>query len=260
MADDNNSILDLLSEHYSKKAKSSSAKEKKIEKCEIDEFVKRKQREEKYKKTPISKWANIDFLRFLDNALKVYGTKRVFQNARTDSQHMAKLYDSLAQFLQKKMSNQILKEYLEWWTNLYADRLGEKELYLANLYDPKYVGKYLLRFADEQIHTVIPKTNQDKISDVQMYDLGGLPILLVKRGIVVASQFIQSTGDRNWRIAVENALSGMGKGILETVGQATLSNGPYRGEPIDFVSIAKISFEKNGVETFKNVMFRQSFV
>lgn len=258
MSDEKDFIFDVLAKQKAKQ-KSKSKTKPAMDKCAIDELVHKMALRDQHKIKPVSQWNNNDFINFIDVSLKVFGAKRCQTNIRRDSVMVSAIYDALATILGSKMSNQILREYLEWWTSIYADRHVNSGVYLNRLADVKYVGKFCKRYADEADVVVDkPKPKLD-LDHAQIYELGGLPMLLIKRGIVIACNVLQQKNSMDWRFQIEKSLDSMNKKVLEMVEKATLDLAPYDCSAFDFINMTKAIFAKNSIQAFDGLNYKSVF-
>jgi hypothetical protein len=171
----------------------------------IQKAVKRKIKEQQFKSKSCLHWSNVDFLHYLDFMLKDFGVRRI-KNTRTDSEVLNKLHDRLTLVLKDRtvMSNMILKEYLEWWCSIYATKLSGSETYLKNLLEDQQIKKFSSRFQ-------VSERSSNEEDDALIFSLGGLELLLMKKGINATQKYLDSQGVLNKEFLVKEALGRFSK-------------------------------------------------
>lgn len=171
----------------------------------IQKAVKRKIKEQAFKSKSCLQWTNMDFIHYLDFMLKDFGVKRI-KNIRTDSDVLNQLHDRLNLELRDRtvMSNLILKEYLEWWCSIYATKLSGSDTHLKSLIQEQQIKKFSSRFQ-------VIERESDSGDEGLIYSLGGLELLLMKKGITAAQKYLGSQGIVNKETLVKEALARFSK-------------------------------------------------
>ena len=216
-------------------------------------MVKRKKRQESFKTKSCPQWGNMDFLRYLDFMLKDYGVLRHASNARRDSDQLNHLYDLLVKKLGSRMDNLVLREYMEWWCSIRAPRLTGSGMWLSGMLKSQPISRFSSRFTQE--HT---EASQPSVSDEDIYNLGGLSMLLTQRGLVLSHRVMESLG-KNAKQEIQAVLGKFQKATLLKSMEATIANSPYRGSVIDFVSLSSLYLLKHELSVFVGLDYRKYF-
>lgn len=233
----------------------------------IEMWVKRKKRQESFKGKQIDDWTNVDFLRYLDYMLKEFGVVRAKENTRRDSDKINHLYDRLVKQLTVEMSNSILKEFLEWWCSIWAPRLTGSEFHLNLLIQEYQVTRFASRYDKNDIplapsvistkQTVAPSP---PISDDGIYDLGGLGLLLMKRGLVIGYRILKSRGVLHVDKTMEKTIGQFSKEVLISVLKITFRGSPYpESDRVDFISFATSALDRFGLTDYAQVQYGTYF-
>ena len=221
----------------------------------IEKWAKRKKRQESFKGKPCEEWTNVDFLRYLDSMLKDFGVSRAVENVRRDSERINQLYDSLAKPLQTKMSNLVLKEYMDWWVSIWAPRLTGEELHLYHLNQGYQTSRFVKRYEEDTIEEVESKTQPiTTISDDEIFDLGGVSLLTVKKGLVASHRALKKRMASNPQQEIQDVLRSLSKSMLVDVMNLTIQQSPYLwDDTVDFISLALPELQKHGLTQFSNL-------
>ncbi len=222
----------------------------------IAKWAKRKKSQESFKSKTIADWTNVDFLRYLDYMLKEFGVVRAKENTRRDSDKINHLYDRLVKRLVATMSNSILKEFLEWWCSIWAPRLTGSEFHLNLLVQDYQVNRFANRYKEADTEaTIIPKqpkqTDVPMMDDESIYDLGGLSLLLMKRGLVVGCRELKKRGVSNIDQVIQKTISQFNKEVFMSVLKITLQQSPYpKLDTVDFISIVTPALNRFGLAEY----------
>lgn len=232
----------------------------------VEKWAKRKKKEQSFKYKNCDEWNNTDFLNYLDSMLKEFGVCRLKGNLRKDANTLNRLYDALAKPLQTQMNNSVLKDYLDWWCSIWAPRLNGGEFYLEAIIRDYQVARFVTRheeakeIEDANRSSETASTEQLEASNNDIYNFGGLTLLLMERGIVSAYQILmkQHTVDPEAKIGFE--LNKFSEDILISVVNLTCNCSPYSSEyEIDFISLVSPYLQKFGVTAFLNLNHTQYF-
>ena len=222
----------------------------------LDKLVKRQQRKEQFKKRNITEWTTVDFVNYLDVILKEFGIIRVKRNTRLDSNQINKLYDEIANLLKIDMTNDILKEYIEWWCSIYAAQMSGQDFYLQNLSKEYQIKRFVSRYGQngqtkEQNQLINIPVASTVVNDDILYDVGGLNLLIMKRGIVVGYKIIRKNTN-NPLSALRDSLVNFDSKTLINVMNITIQNSPYSSSDfVDFMTIAEPFLQKYKINDFK---------
>lgn len=225
----------------------------------IGRWAKRKKRQESFKRKPTEDWTNTDFLHYLDFMLKEFGVVRAKENTRRDSDKVNHLHDRLAKQLSVSMNNHILKEYIEWWCSIWAPRLTGSEFHLNLLIQDYQISRFSNRYkkedaVEDQTKPAQTTTLSGTINDDGIYDLGGLSLLLMKRGLVVGYRMLRKRGFSHVDNMMSQTVEQFNKTILENVLKITLQGSPYpEDDKVDFISLATPALNRLGLTEYLQV-------
>lgn len=197
----------------------------------------------KRKNRPIKDWTNSDFVVFANDLLKHYD---IFLLNNCPDQ-IAHLYDTLARCLRERMSNDILKKYIEWWSGCFASAQTESELYIQCLRNEKYIRMFL----DQFLRDAPDQTEKVEADDDTLFSAGGLPMVLMSKGIVAGCRVLRDRGEKNVFTKVSKALKELSGKMLESSLNITISSAPYpNSDKVDFISIAKPAIDYHGIKGY----------
>lgn len=230
----------------------------------LTKWAKKKKQQESFKRKTTEEWTNADFLRYLDFMLKDFGVARSLENMRRDSDKINLLHDKLAKQLEVDMSNVILKEYLEWWCSIWAPRLTGSEFHLNLLIQDYQINRFASRYQQEAPVQSVAVTgtpvSPSTINDDNIYDLGGINLLLVKRGIVVGYRMLRKRGISNADKVLKQAIEKLSEEVLVRVLKTTLRESPYPlADQVDFVSVASSAINRFGLSEYTQLNHRAFF-
>lgn len=234
----------------------------------IEKWAKKKKKQESFKRKPIDDWTNVDFLRYLDYMLKEFGVARAKGNTRRDSDKINLLYDKLVKQLSVPMSNSILREFVEWWCSIWAPRLTGEEFQLGLLVQDYQISRFVSRYKKEDIIKEVPDDllksqaidEPSTINDDSIYDLGGLSLLLMKRGLVVGCRILKRRGVPNVDQMIQETIGQFNKEVLVNVLKITLQGTPYpESDRVDFISFATSALNRFGLTEYTQVPYRAYF-
>ena len=229
----------------------------------ISKLAKKVQRTEKRRRMPVVEWTSVNFLTFINEQLKTYGFRLADTGRKYDL--LMRLYDKLAVHLGMLMSNQIFKEYLEWWIVTYAPTYNSHELAVQIMgrdsYIETFVDRYKSRLDTGKLEltkkSVVPKKD---ITDDKIYDTGGLPMLLMSRGIAISFNVMRSKGEKNIFTRISKSLREFSKDILLRTIEVTVNRAPYNESgKVDFVALAKPALDFYGIKKFKDLDYNEYF-
>lgn len=225
----------------------------------ILDLVKKRKRRESFKKKPCTQWNNADFLRYIDYTMREFGVARFTGNVRRDSDLINHLYDNFAKKIRDQMNNCVLRDYIDWWSSIWAPRLTGRGFYVQNLMDQSSIQRFLSRFDTPTPIVANTSPNVSSNEDHAIYDLGGLPLLVVKRGLVIGYSVIQKRSTEPQR-DLECVVKDLSKSMLTKVLRLTLHNGPYlQSNEFDFMSLASPFLVKWEIKEFSDVDFKDYF-
>ncbi len=262
--DETQMILNAMSQSSPRK------RSKKMDEVEPDLFCARKDdpiwklsesmaRKKKHARKPLREWTSADLLKHLNEILSIHDL-RLERAAARDREVMSSLYDQFVDCL-PEMSNKVMKDYLEWWVSCYAPTMHDREIYVNLLTQENYLKKFLQRY------NVTPTTTaptQERpapgVDDATLYKMGGLPMLLVSKGIVVSCRLLERLDEKDIFIRISKALRELPKNVLMDVMETTASGSPYDpSDEVDFVSLARPALSFYGLNNYLKLQYKQHF-
>lgn len=216
-------------------------------------------------------WEAPEFLQYLIKALSNHSVTLARVSAR-DKEDMAFLYDELVRRIGDEMSNAVMRDYLDWWTATYARKMYGDEVYARKLSTDHYLDQFV-RLKFNRTVDIIPESESASASvsappaathkevDAQtLYQMGGLPMLLRAKGVVIAAQVLREKGDTNWLMRISQSLHDFPKdAVLDTM-ERTVSGAPYSPDQmVDFISIARPALEYHRIRDYAGLNYRDHF-
>lgn len=232
----------------------------------IVQLVKEKNRKEKnetkWKKKSISQWTNTDFLKYISSLLSPFGIS-VHRSVR-DKDMIGRIYDSMLSKIPDKMSNHVLKQYLEWWVNVNSSYLNDA-VYIGTLLSSKIIDKFLIRFEDDETFCTDDKKGfktEDKDNSVTpeiLLKMGGLSMCLCSVGIVKTYELLKSLNESHIIERISKSLRNLSEDGVKQSLNTTIKLAPYKTDPVDFISIARAAIEYYGIKDFKGISYKDHF-
>lgn len=217
----------------------------------IEKWAARKKKQESFRNKPCKEWSMLDFSRYLDFMLKEFGVFRS-KNVARDCDYLNTLHDRLAKKLKSKMNNLVLRDYLDWWCSIWAPRYTASEVYLTLLMNDQQINRFVSRYKEreDEIAVEIPTEVKD-VSDVEIYNFGGLELLIMKKGIVVGNRVLRAKGVADAREELRKSLARFSKQALINTLNVTIQNAPYsRADQVDFISLSSPILLKHNMTDF----------
>lgn len=218
----------------------------------------------KKKKKPkrIENWSNTDFLKHLESSLEQEGLHLETTSLR-DRDLMAKIYDDIAEHLKDDMSNKVFRSYLDWWVSDCSRFMKAQIIFPAMLRSDKFVSRFLHEFHNMNIISEVEESleiEQPKTDINALYSLGGLPMILMSKGIVVAYTVMKEKGEDRIMARISDALRDLNKSSLIKCLDITMKTKYNKTEIVDFMSIAQPALIFHGIKNFNKVDYREFFV
>jgi len=216
--------------------------------------------ESKSKRKKLSQWTSSDFLRYINKMLSVHDLRLESTNIR-DRDNINRLYDVFAKQLQDKMSNVVLKEYLDWWISSYSPFMHDYHIYATTFLRDDLIGKFLSRYkvSNKEVQESELKPDTSVSEDV-LYEMGGLQMLLMSRGIVSSYRVLKSRNTLNPFLKISSTLRDFSKDIVRKTMEITLGLSPYNNDDIiDFISVAQPALDFYGLREFSNISYQGYF-
>ncbi len=130
----------------------------------------------------------------------------------------------------------------------------------------RYIEKFIAAYDVESTSACVLDTEKDDegasvdLSDHALFELGGLPMLLMTEGIVIAYKVLQERNESGVYQKLSVALRGLTRDAIEKVLDITLSKKPYNSKyAIDFISIAKPALEYYGIKGYADAKYEECF-
>ncbi len=223
----------------------------------ILDLAKKRKRRESFKQKSCGVWNNADFLRYIDFTMKEFGVSRIMGNIRRDGDYINQLYDRMVKKIGDQMSNEILRSYIDWWISIWAPRLTGSGFHLKNLLDDKHINRFFQRYREMEIES--PSNDQISEDDLMIFELGGLPLLAIKRGLVIGYHVATGKLPEPQR-ALQAVLGDLSREMLIAVVKATIQNAPYpKSCEIDFLGITAPFLKQENIVEFDNVSSESYF-
>ena len=222
--------------------------------------IKRKEKSEKRRSLSASEWNSKDFLVYTQDLLKPY---RVYleNNGSFGADMMSRVYDKLAQVFQDNMTNYILKEYLQWWVLLFGAGIRTHSIFVQTIGEEKYVAMFFKRY-NESIYGGEKKSTTKAVErdDETLFRTGGLPMLLMSRGIVRSHVFLRGKNDDASFTKISKTLRTFSVSVLKSTLDITSNGAPYPlGQKVDFISIARPALELHGLKEYLALDYNKFF-
>lgn len=226
----------------------------------------------KKRSKPLRYWEVPEFLQYLVKALSDHGVQLERVSAR-DREDVAYLYDELIRRIGDQMSNAVMRDYIDWWTSTHARKMYGSELCARSLSADHCLDQFVqIKFnkTTDIIPNVTPEstrvpaaTSEPTVKDVDsqtLYRMGGLPMLLRAKGLVVAAQILRDKEDQNWIMRLSQALHDFPKEAVVATMERTVASSPYKPEHmVDFISIARPALEFHRVKDYSGLNYQDFF-
>jgi len=232
------------------------------------DLVKKRQRCVRFKSKSCVQWNNADFLQYIDFTMREFGVSRLSGNTRRDGDCINQLYDCLVRKLGSKMNNNVLRSYIDWWSSIQAPKLTGSGFHLRNLMDDKYVSRFAQRYKvilDESEDEVVCATGsivedqEDPSDDLGIYSIGGLPLVVVKRGMVIGHEIAKEKVLEPQK-ALQAVLRDLSREVLVDVLRITLKNAPYPSSyEFDFIEVANPFLKQKEITEFSDMWSKSYF-
>jgi len=233
----------------------------------LDKLVKRNKRAESFRRKAIEEWSNVDFLRYLDYMLKEFKAVRDVENTRRDSEKINTLHDKIVKCITIEMNNHILKEYLEWWCSIWAPRLTGSSFNLSFLIQDYQIARFVSRYKKGNIVESSPIVFHDDtvletetVDDDKIYDLGGLALVIMKRGLVAGYRMLKKNGSLDAEQEIQDVIAKFNKNVFVNMFKITLQGSPYSdSDKIDFISLSLPILKRFGLTEYTQLSYNSYF-
>ncbi len=268
LVDERKLILDALKQSSPRKTKRRIMRE--IEPSLIDgndpilKAARREAKKAKRARKLVEEWTNSDFVHYLSQTMPTFGVE-LEKRGMPDVERMGKIYDKMVRRLGNRMDNHILKEYLDWWMSTCTDGLSSRNVYVKSLMNDWFLTKFYNRFDDlpaSPIAISLEKSQKhdSDLDENALYQLGGLPMVVMSKGIVVGHRVSKARGSSDSEKVLTSIINSFSKNVIRQVMLVTLVNAPYeRSDSIDFVTMMKPILSSHGIEEFFNMNYLDYF-
>lgn len=247
---------------------------------EIDDDVtnrlfKQKARSQSICTKNVNNWTNTDFLRYIKYLSGLSGIScSVLFSSVKEREVISKIYDKIAFHIQQDMNNSILREYIEWWINAYSYLMSGKEIYPSILVFDSYINKFISRFRLQSIpgngfsiHKNKEKeftnniaSKNEPIDSITLYNHGGLPMVIMSKGIVASYVVLQEKGINSVFTKISTTLQKLSKSALQKTMEITLNNAPYScTHVIDFIALARSALVYHNMKQYLSLHYKEYF-
>ena len=229
--------------------------------CSYDEVIARiGKKTRKPLKRNLSEWTNADFMRYLQELFSVRGMELSSVGIR-DREIIGKTYDSLAHRLKEEMSNEVLRDYFDWWITSYGSLDHRRQFSVYIFLSDRYIDKFVRRFGVSlKPQERLQERPQEVVDNFTLYKMGGLPLLLMSKGIVQTCSLLKERNEKNIFTEVVKTMQKFSKDTLLEIMEITLKGAPYpRKDEIDFISLARPVLEFYGLKKFINIKYQEYF-
>jgi hypothetical protein len=250
-------LTDLFAEYHTDELQDVGTVRVRGEKDPINELGRKEYQRKKKKTRPLHQWTATDFTSYLKECLKEMGVLlQVGGNARA-GQFVGNIHDNLVDLLKdyvEEITNEIIKDYLDWWMHTQAHRFSGAQITLGYLDSMDKLNTFCNRYRYEREETPMPnpvesetQVTTSQLTDEQLYGLG-LEMFLIERGIVNVYHFLQKIRHTAAVAAIQHATDSFSKPVLQSLIKKTLDGAPYRGEFVDFFDVVRPALVKNGLQ------------
>ena len=227
-----------------------------------------------YKNKPYKEWNLKNYLSYIQECLQVYDITLETRSVK-DLSIISSLHDKLINNItivektSKDIPSGILKDYIDWYTGLNGPILRGQEIWLSSLDNNKNISMFfrhyklskyditkIVKDTDKIIETGVDKT----VDENTLYELGGLPMLLMSKGIVISYNVLKETKESNILNKLINALRQFSKTVLEQVVDKTILNAPYsKKQTVDFLSLARQALDFHKIKKYNQLTYKSFF-
>ncbi len=232
----------------------------------INRMVAKKKRQVSFKAKSIKDWSNADFIKFINSTLKeTFGMTLESMGARAiDS--IAKSYDKLLKCAGNSMivNNEVMRDYVVWWISAYASNSKKPVLYVEAMNNELHMKRFIKEYSGKtpvmSYSLEKPKSKPILLTDEELVASGGLPMLLLAKGIVNTVKYLKLKKEKMAFSKVSSALRCLSKEAAGQVLDKTLDMAPYNiQDKVDFVSLAKSVVDLYGLSQFKGFDYKSAF-
>lgn len=229
----------------------------------ISDLVKKKERKDKsqarHKRKRLSQWTGSDFIKYLGEMLSNHG--KYVRDGIRDKDAVGRIHDKMVDQIGSQMSNEVLKQYFEWWVSSHAPFLHDNTVYVDALAGEKVLSKFLSRFNTESMsETKSVIVDAPDISAETLFDMGGLPMVLCSKGIVITCEMLKQKDESGVFSKVSSALRNLSEDSVRQSMEVTLKFAPYKkDQSLDFMSVGRAAIEYYGLKEYKNVSYQDYF-
>lgn len=195
----------------------------------------------------LDSWNSTDFIKYVSKGLGEYG---LVLGGAQHTDVILQVHDLLVDEI-PSLNNKIMREYFDWWVGNYARNYGDREVSLYEFTQDRHIKKFSKQFVSMRssiasnspatktsVH-IKSKQTTEKVSDAELYAVGGLKLLLIKRGIVCAYMVLKDLGISNIFTLISQELRSLTKETVKRIMSVTMSSIYPGSDVVDFISIAR---------------------
>lgn len=215
----------------------------------------------------LSEWTSQDFIKYFAKSLDQMGLSLDQGMSMRDGDWLLRVHDRIVDHFPQVQSNKLLRDYIDWWLGTSA-RLQRSSIYVGLLAQDRYVEQFVKKYGNpgallmpQQVPQVKAVDDQPAaVDDETLYEMGGLSMLVMSRGIVHGYRMLISRKESNVLTRISTVLRGFSKDVLISTIKTTIQNGPYaKSDAVDFISVARAALKYHGIKEFDNTDYRNHF-
>jgi len=220
-------------------------------------------RRKKAKTRRIEDWTGTDFLKHIKYLSGLHSI--LYDSSLSslrDRNEVSKIYDKIASHLQERMNNEVLRDYFEWWISSHSYLMSGRKIYISLFSYDTYINKFITRYdvSEKSAPNIVETRKEEEIDDVTLYTHGGLPMVIVSRGIVAAYGVLKQKNINNSFVKISSTLHDLSKDALQTTMDITIQNAPYpQQDVVDFISLARSAMVFHDLKQFMSLTYKDYF-
>lgn len=220
---------------------------------------------DKKKNKSITEWVPSDFLRYVNSELKIYDL-HLERSGLRETTSITKLHDDLLHYVGKEnMSNEIMKEYFEWWIGSHRLNLQGEKIFIQRMTRRLDIEKFMDYKGKNkplpQTPAQKPVSEDEELNELTIYEMSGLSGMLANKGIVVAHRVLKEKKEQNIFYQITSALQNFSKKLLETTMELTIKSAPYPGtDVVDFITLARPALQYHGIKKYFSLDYKKHFL
>ena len=205
-------------------------------------------------------WKSIDFVRYFQKSLSTFGIEAEM-NPNRDSDWAKKVYDMFVDEIGGKMTNYILRDYIDWWIGTYAVAKASQPLGIFSLMREQDVARFLKQHTRRLVGTPKSMTKPEiQVSPEELYKMSGINLVVMGHGVVEAYRVLVANDEKNVYAQLSDVLKSCSKQVLAKVLDITIAKRYNKEDVVDFISVARPALKFHGIEKkYDNIDYTQYF-